>query len=545
MKFRIFLALGITAFCVALSLWFFARPVEEAYSRPGIPSSASLQDRGIAAFMGAGFGGISVDALETNAIPWRIAAAALVLEHQRQNPTAPTSTATLRAILQQFGFLFPDEIGNLPKGMASSKSGMPLGMTWGEIAPVGGSKVMVANMGCAACHAGVTYADNGNPQTNRVMLGTPNSSLNLEAYTQAIYVAMRRHANSTRLIETAQILFPEMGWRERQSLRFLVLPLARSRLKDLEALKRPTPFPNGSPGNTNGVAALKSALSTPLLDGGPGDKGNVSIPALGDRVWRKALLADGAYRIPGHAHGEATVAADISAKHLAALATITSFFTVPSMGVHPDDAIRKSDDANAIFAWLKSYQPQAFPGAINIAKARRGAMTYEQNCASCHGDYAWDTEKPKLVRFPNWLGDIGTDGLRSIAFDRKLADAVDKTAYRGKIAVQIGKGYAAPPLSGLWSSAPYLHNGSVPSLWALLSPEQRPVKFMVGGHALDYKAVGLRLQADGGYPAGYQPFSKPYWYDTDIKGQGNQGHMQGATLRAADKEALIEFLKLL
>jgi hypothetical protein len=528
-----------------LVLWLTAEPSTEAESLPDLPPSSSAADHGAATFFGAGFGGISQNALNSNAVPWRLTAAALILEERRRNPRAKIEQATLRDILQRFGFVFPDHIVNLPASARVQDRNMPLGMTWGEIAPIGGSKVMVANLGCAACHAGVTYAADGAPLKDRVMMGMPNSSLNLEAYTQAVYVALRRHARSPKLMDAVQRLFPDIGWREQASLRFLVLPLARSRLDELEGLGRPTSFPNGSPGNTNGVAALKLALGTPLIGDGPGDKGFVSIPDLGARTWRTALLVDGAYRIPGSPTGKATRKADIDDRHLSSLSAIASFFTVPSMGIHPDDAQDGVKDVRAIMSWLQIYRSQPFPAKLDIVKARQGEAVYRAQCAACHGDYAWKADRPELKNFPNWIGDVGTDRLRAVAFDPVLAKAVAKTRYKGLIEVRAGGGYAAPPLAGLWSSAPYLHNGSVPSLATLLSPDLRPAGFTVGGHALDYSTIGLLLGKDGRYPEGYRPFSKPYWFDTNASGQGNRGHEQGASLSQADKAALIEFLKLL
>jgi hypothetical protein len=109
-------------------------------------------------------------------------------------------------------------------------------------------------------------------------------------------------------------------------------------------------------------------------------------------------------------------------------------------------------------------------------------------------------------------------------------------------------GYVAPILSGLWATAPYLHNGSVPTLWQFLNPELRTARFYVGGHALDFAAMGIagQLGDDGvfGYPAGYAPWSRPQLYDTSKPGMSNRGHeRQLDGLSADDKRALIEYLK--
>lgn len=529
----------------ASALWAGARPRSEALTRPAVASGADTITRGAAAFEGAGFGGISVDALATNALPWRLVAAALVLDEHGRNPAASISMATLGRVLAQFGFLTDAVPVNRPPGVGGRGGGMPLGITAGDVAPIGGIVIRTANLGCAACHAGVTYRPDGLPIPTRAMLGMPNTSLDLEAYTLAVFCATRRFADDDRLLPTAQQLFPEMGWRERASLRFLVLPLAKRRLAELKGKDRPLPFPNGSPGSTNGVAALKVALGQKLVGGGAGDAGVVSVPDLGSRMWRTSLLADGAYAVPGRPRQATTTAADLDARHLDALATITTFFTVPSMGVHPDRAVANLGDARAVAAFLEAYRPQPFPGAVDHVEAARGAAVYAQHCAACHGSYAGGGAAPRLVRFPNWLGDVGTDPLRSTVFDEGLASGVARTAYRTRIAVAHGGGYVAPPLTGIWASAPYLHNGSVPTLAALLSPADRPGRFLVGGHALDFERVGLRLSINGGQPSGYHPFSRPAWIDTRAAGRGNQGHRFGETLSPSGKRALIEYLKLL
>jgi mono/diheme cytochrome c family protein len=542
-KRRVFAVIGGVLLVGAALSWVASVPVAESLSRRQVAASASAQVHGAAAFAGAAFGGISTDALASNAVPWRIVAAALVLEERRRNPSAPVSKATLDGVLARFGFLPGTKIMSWPVGAAQPASSLPLGMTYGDISPVGGAKVRIANLGCAACHAGVTYAANGAPQTQRAMLGMPNTSINLEAYTLAVFKALRAQIDGPDLIATAQAIFPEMDWRERMSLRLIVLPLARQRLAALVGKDRPLPFTNGAPGSTNGVAALKLALHVPFIDGGRGDAGVVSVPDLGNRTWRSSLLADGIYAVPGASFGPTTSPPD--AARLRALAAITTFFTVPSMGVHPDKARSSLLDAEAIMAFLDSYHAQRFPGTIDRSEAERGRLIYERHCAACHGRFDKNLEAPKLTSFPNWRGDVGTDALRATNFDSPLAAAVAKSPYRDIIAVRRGKGYVAPPLSGLWASAPYLHNGSVPTLADLLSPASRPRRFMVGGHMLDFQNVGLRLAKDGSYPSGYLPFSAPSWIDTATPGRGASGHRQGETLSAAEKRALIEYLKLL
>lgn len=541
---RVFVIIAsLAVFAVGL-LWISARPTGTSLARPAVAAGADAETRGAAAFVGAGFGGISMDALNSNAVPWRLVAAALVLDEKARDPSTSIDLATLDRVLARFGFLPYAQVMNLPEGVSLPSATMPLGFTYGDIAPIGGAVVRVANLGCAACHAGVTYDANGQPRPEIAMLGMPNSSLDLEAYTMAVFRALRDFMDSPKLLQTVDALYPDIGWRERASLRYLVLPLARKRLGSLAGSERPMPFPNGSPGSTNGVAALKAALGTPLAGGGSGDAGVVSIPDLGHRIWRTTLLADGVYALPG-APSEEVEAAALDDARLSRLAAIVTFFTVPSMGVHPDKARGHLDDASAVMAFLKTYRPQDFPGPIDWKSAAKGREIYASVCAACHGTYDDDLEVPHLRSYPNWRGVVGTDPLREQMFDRALAEAVEVTPYADIIEVERGKGYAAPPLTDLWASAPYLHNGSVPTLAALLSPDTRPARFMTGGHALDMQKVGIHIGEDGAYSAAYEPFSKPAWIDTTSPGRGAGGHDFGADLSALEKQQLIEYLKLL
>lgn len=510
------------------------------------PGEWDAAARGAWQFRNAGFGGLAAGPLETHAIPWRLSAAALVLEARRREPRLPLDRATLRPILQRYGFLFPARIGNWPAGMPTRDSGtLPLGMTHGTLSPIRGLPVAIANLGCAACHAGAGYDADGNADPSQAWLGMPNSSIDLEGYTVAVFTAMQRQARDpVALLRATEAMFPEMSAREKFALRWLVLPRVKKRLAELGTAMRPLPFPNGLPGSTNGVAALKQALGVPLADGGAGELGFVSVPDLGARDWRQSLLVDGAYAVPGATSERAMGEAGRTPAHRDALAAITTFFTVPSMGVHPDQADRSIGEARDVGAFLTGYRAQPFPGGIDRPAAATGAVVYSRVCASCHGSYK-GTGRPELTNFPNWIGDVGTDPLRARLFDAALIEAVGKTRYADRIVVRRGKGYAAPPLAGIWASAPYLHNGSVPSIAALLDPQRRPQSFMAGGHSLDFVSLGIRLAGDGRYPARARAWSGPAWIDTRKPGLGNGGHIYGANLTPEEKRQLIEYLKLL
>lgn len=97
-----------------------------------------------------------------------------------------------------------------------------------------------------------------------------------------------------------------------------------------------------------------------------------------------------------------------------------------------------------------------------------------------------------------------------------------------------GATYKARPLNGIWATAPFLHNGSVPSLWQLLQPPaSRVSSFFVGSRAFDPVDVGFETR------------SGPYRFDTRVPGNSNQGHAHGTQLPDAARRDLLEYLKTL
>ena len=103
-------------------------------------------------------------------------------------------------------------------------------------------------------------------------------------------------------------------------------------------------------------------------------------------------------------------------------------------------------------------------------------------------------------------------------------------------------GYKFRPLTGIWATAPYLHNGSVPTLYdLLLPPGDRPKSFYVGTREFDSVKVGFKTELSAENSFLFQAFDdqgKP------IQGNLNSGHdYNNAGLSEADREALVEYMK--
>jgi mono/diheme cytochrome c family protein len=214
---------------------------------------------------------------------------------------------------------------------------------------------------------------------------------------------------------------------------------------------------------------------------------------------------------------------------------------------------RESEFA-AIRAYLLSLEPPQYPFPIDGPRAAEGRVIFERRCARCHGTYGPDGQYPnKLVP----LDVVGTDPTLAHAFAPEGAAHYLKSWFareRGSSGEPYhglgGGGYQAPPLDGVWATAPYFHNGSVPTLEGVLNSRARPRIFIRSyrGTVADYHAVavGVRFEAlerpvDDRLPA----LERRRVYDTTQPGRGNRGHTFGDGLSTRERSALLEFLKTL
>jgi hypothetical protein len=125
----------------------------------------------------------------------------------------------------------------------------------------------------------------------------------------------------------------------------------------------------------------------------------------------------------------------------------------------------------------------------------------------------------------------------------RLLGAADMYRRAQELAEQHKKGteelvYKARPLNGIWATAPYFHNGSVPTLWQVVKPGERKLQFFVGSREFDPKEVGFRFDRGSG------PM-----FDASKPGNLNTGHdsylPKGDAMSDADRWALVEYMKTL
>lgn len=173
----------------------------------------------------------------------------------------------------------------------------------------------------------------------------------------------------------------------------------------------------------------------------------------------------------------------------------------------------------------------------------RGAAVYEAKCASCHGAAACDrTESLEVAR-----ASVGTDPDRGTQFGAGEAAVINGSWFGQVTPMRSTGGYIAPPLRGLWASAPYFHNGSVPTLEGVLDSSKRPAFFRTLGTSqatFDSAAVGLKVEVLASAPVSPPRALKSAVYDTTRPGLSNAGHLYGDALSLQQRVELIAFLKV-
>ena len=185
-------------------------------------------------------------------------------------------------------------------------------------------------------------------------------------------------------------------------------------------------------------------------------------------------------------------------------------------------------------SYLHDLEPPEFPFPIDEERASAGEMVYREHCAACH---APDGDQVGEVTA---LAEVQTDPLYLGMWTEALVDrleSIDEGPFEFS-GIRRTDGYSNVLLHGVWIQAPYLHNGSVPTLADLLEPPaQRPEVFYRGSDVYDPVAMGFVSD-------------RPDWplqteYDTKVRGNSNAGHLYGTDLEPQQKQELLEYLKTL
>jgi len=216
------------------------------------------------------------------------------------------------------------------------------------------------------------------------------------------------------------------------------------------------------------------------------------------------------------------------------------------------DSLEELDEIDAyapdIRAYIASLKAPKYPFDIDLEQAVQGEQVFNDNCSHCHGTYGADTSYPaRLVP----LEIVGTD---STLVDFAYNDGVQyidwfNKSYYGKLSTAApGPGYVAPPLDGIWATAPFLHNGSVPTIAMVIDSTKRPAFWQhdvidaSNPQSYDQQNLGWAHQV---LPAGKSGPNDVRIFDTTQPGYANSGHRFGDHLTDEQRPLLIEYLKTL
>ncbi|BBL76131.1 cytochrome c [Methylomagnum ishizawai] len=239
-----------------------------------------------------------------------------------------------------------------------------------------------------------------------------------------------------------------------------------------------------------------------------------------------------------------------------------------TIGLGADTDVRVGAFAEDLLAGLPA---PVYPFAVDLALAQKGKALFQDNCAECHKPhngkvYALGTDlgRARVVSeaiaasartsfttlCPTGkevvLPPEGTQVKPCAKFD---GVSLEDKQYLAMLDPKTQDGYNALPLGGVWAQAPYLHNGSVPTLYHLLVPSERPKAFVksrldydqkLGGFAWDAEKPGEGYRFDtGAFPA-----LSNQGHDKDIV-DGNKTYRLDWSQDKAGAMALIEYLKTL
>ncbi|MEM7426123.1 MAG: hypothetical protein AAF441_08505 [Pseudomonadota bacterium] len=181
-----------------------------------------------------------------------------------------------------------------------------------------------------------------------------------------------------------------------------------------------------------------------------------------------------------------------------------------------------------------------YPFDVDLQSAARGEALFNQNCATCHQPHNetqyWDTHTDfNRAEVLNPAGlQLFAQGFQASCHDvnftykdkqgnvhKPCAESVTK--YIRNVTDSRKQGYVADVLDGVWARAPYLHNGSVPTLEHLLAPRQRPTRFVRGALDYDTQAVGFEWRVTR-KPELEAEAPTLFVYNTMLDGLTNVGH---------------------
>jgi hypothetical protein len=438
-----------------------------------------------------------------------------------------------------------------------------LGLPWKEGAelPAGFSKKTVGfprvGFNCALCHA-TQYRTDPNATPVIVPAGGSNT-----ADIQGLLDFFSRAANDSRfgaetIVTQIDMTYP-LSFTDRLLYKFVLIPITRKRLREQGrdfgwAAHRPRWGPGrDAPMNLTKFNFLRLPLDSSVDNTDFPSLWNLKSRVQPGRTWPAdddALEADWP-KLTVRSSGLMLMNLD------GATTSFRSVILDSGLGLTFRSSPFFLQRMKELEDWLMNLPAPKYPLPIDSGLAAKGKPVFEQHCAECHAS-GRDNKLGTVIP----LAEIGTDPERVNSWTKQAADSANRTVRHrfGIHRTPMGKpapGYVALQLDGIWLRAPYLHNGSVPTLRALLEPEnRRPRSFYRGYDVLDRWNVGFVARRcagdDAEMPAGREsvefqwgcmPKDRGWLYHAAERGNGNQGHRYGVQLSDEQKRALVEYLK--
>ncbi len=412
-----------------------------------------------------------------------------------------------------FGFLYETDA-------QGHKRDLPIGIARRQV-----NGVELAWMNCAVCHTGTVRADaQAAPQ---IIAGMPSNNLDLHRFVAFILgIADDPRLEPDVLIPAVQQAGANLDWIDRLAWRYVVIPQVRQGL--LQRRVRLDPLlamqPPWGPGRVDTFNPYKLIqFQMPFASLTDQEKiGTSDFPSIFNQRPREGM----------HLHWDGNNTSLAERNLSAALGAGVTVETVDHASIE------------RVANWLLDLRPPPSPYHPDAAKIEAGRAIFMDRCAGCHGwqdtnTYVFKGDKLGQVEAETA---IKADVARLNSYTERLRDLqltlFKGTPYQFKYFTKTD-GYANQPLDALWLRAPYLHNGSVPTLAdLLLPPEQRPKAFVRGLDVLDPVKGGF--QAPSCTPG--QKVERGVCYDTSLPGNGNGGHDYGTRLPPDQRDALLAYL---
>ncbi len=221
----------------------------------------------------------------------------------------------------------------------------------------------------------------------------------------------------------------------------------------------------------------------------------------------------------------------------------TMMATLLGVGLSAEQLLAVEPRFDDVEQYLTTIAPPAWPfeppGDVSAGRA-----VFREHCSECHGVYEGEERSYPARVVP--VAELGTDPLRAERFGADEAAVANGLIMDPEHRMTPTGGYLAPPLTAVWATAPYLHNGAVPDVASVLDSASRPARWRRTGD-YDSQRLGLAYEPVEGDGATELPTEllDRRTVETGVPGLSRGGHLYGDSLTAEERAAVLDYLKTL